>query len=240
MKEPGLVSTLGVVTGGLYMLTGFALLFSGPLLTAPADSMLQSTARGLRTSADAIRSVTEGVSNSTGMVEQVTISLETSSDALSGTADVIRQTVELLEASRIVLPTIANDISSIPVMLRNLMPNNHFDEVAERTQTVAMKLGELNSTLESLSSDVSTTSDAIAGVAVSVEGLQEDLLSAEGSFSEAAEKMERAAVFIENGSFSTGIVVFALFLGILLVLTGLYQMASGLMIKRMSKEKASE
>jgi hypothetical protein len=201
--------------------------------------MLEDSAKGLRISGQAINSVTGGVSNSTEMISDVKISLETTSEALFSTGDILRHTVEILEETRIILPSIANDMASMPQMLRNLMPNNHFDEVAERTETVAVRLGTLNARLESLSEDVIITSDAIGGVAASVEMLQEDLLSAEGSFSEAANKMETTACFIENGSFSSTVAVMSLSIGVLLLLTGLYQVFSGLAIRKLMKNPAA-
>lgn len=235
MKGSGFIGILGLVTGSLFCILGIVLMAGVPFLTAPIDSMLQSSARGLRTSSDAIGSVTEGVSNSTGMVEEVRVSLESASGALEGTGEVLGQTVEILEETRIILPAMANDMASMPPMLRNLMPNNHFDEVAERTEILAGMLGLLNTRLESLSIDVNETSDAISGVAASVETLQVDLLSAEGSFSEAAEKMEATACFLENGSFSSVAAVFSAGLGALLFLTGLFQIMSGLTIRRLMR-----
>jgi methyl-accepting chemotaxis protein len=209
-----------------------------PLLTDPLDSMLQGSARGLRASGEAINSITDGVSNSTGMINEVKHSMETTSGALSSTAEVLQQTVEILEETRIILPAMANDMASMPPMLRNLMPNNHFDEISERTETVAVKLGLLNTQLENLSTDVMETSDAIGGVAVSVETVQEDLLSAEGSFSKAAEKMEATACFVENGSFSSMVAVLSAGIGVLLLLVGLYQFFSAFIIRRLMKGQA--
>ena len=110
--------------------------------------------------------------------------------------------------------------------------------MAERTETVATKLGLLNTQLENLSSDLIVTSDVIGGVASSVETLQDDLLSAEGSFSEAADKMESTASFIENGSFSSAVAAFSAVIGVFLLLTGLYQITSGIMIRRLMKSRA--
>lgn len=238
MKGSGFIGTLGFITGGLLCILGIVFLAGAPLLTAPLDSMLEGSARGLRTSGEAINSVTEGVSNSSGMIAEVKGSLETTSGALSGTGEVLQQTVEILEETRIILPAMANDMASMPPMVRNLMPNNHFDEVAERTETVAVKLGLLNAQLENLSMDVMETSDAISAVAVSVETLQEDLLSAEGSFSEAADKMEATACFVEGGSFSGVVAALSAGIGLLLLLVGLYQISSALIIRRLMKGKA--
>ena len=240
MKGAGFIGTLGLVTGGLLCLLGIVFLAGAPLLTDPLDSMLQGSARGLRTSGEAINSVTDGVSNSTGMISEVKGSLETTSEALSSTGEVLQQTVEILEETRIILPAMANDMASMPAMLRNMMPSNHFDEVAERTATVAVKLGLLNTQLENLSLDVMETSSAIGGVAVSVETLQDDLLSAEGSFSEAADKMEATACFVENGSFSSMLAALSAGIGVLLVLVGLYQISSALMIRRIMKVQAEK
>ena len=68
MKGSVFIGTLGFVTGGLLCLLGIVFIAGAPLLTNPLDSMLQSSARGLRTSGEAINSVTDGVSNSTGMI----------------------------------------------------------------------------------------------------------------------------------------------------------------------------
>lgn len=236
MKGSGFIGILGLVTGFMFCILGIVLIAGVPFLTAPLNSMVQSSARGLRTSSDAISSVTEGVSNSTGMIEEVRVSLESASGALEGTGEVLGQTVEILEETRIILPAMANDMASMPPMLRNLMPNNHFDEVAERTEILAGMLSLLNTRLESLSIDVNETSDAIGCVAASVETLQEDLLSAEGSFSEAAEKMEATACFLENGSFASVAAVSSAGLGVLLFLTGLFQIMSGLTIKRLMRD----
>lgn len=236
----GLFSTLGYAIGVLYILLGVVLLFGGPALTGPLNSMIENSAEGLRTSGEAVSSVTDGVSRSTSMVEEVKVSMENTSEALASIADVINQTVGILEETRLILPAIANDMASMPPMLRNMMPNNHFDEVAERAEIVSQKLGLLNSRLEDLTGDVIVTSNSIANVAVSVENLQETLLSAEGSFSDAASQMESTAVFLEKGSFSAGIVVFTSCAGILLVLTGIYQFISALMISKMSREQVTK
>ncbi len=231
MKGSVFISTLGTITGVLLILLGTAVLVAGPLLMDPLDSMLENSARGLRTSSSAIRTVTEGVSNSTGMINEVQSSMNTTSSALFRTGDVLNQTVEILEETRTILPAIANDMASMPPMLRNIMPGNHFDEVAERTENVAAKLGLLNGQLENLSADVISTSGAIEGIACSVDTLREDILSAEGSFNEAADKMENTADIIERGSFSTLAVFISFLIGILLVLAGLYQIYSGRMIR---------
>jgi len=219
---------------------GLIFLVGAPLVTNALDSMLESSARGLRTSGEAINSVTDGVSNSSGMINEVKESLETTSEALSSTSEVLQQTVEILEETRIILPAMANDMASMPSMLRNMMPNNHFDEVAERTETVSVKLGLLGTQLENLSMDVLETSNAIGGVAVSVETLQADLLSAEGSFSEAADKMEATASFVENGSFSATVASLSAGIGLLLVLVGLFQISSGLLIRRIMMTQAEK
>lgn len=240
MKGSGLIGMLGFLTGILFILLGIVFLVGGSLITSPLDSMIDSSAMGLRTSGEAISSVTDGVANSSGMIEDVRVSLETSANALTGTGDVIQQTVDILEETRIIMPALANDMASMPPMVRNLMPDNHFDEVAERTENVAFQLGLLNTQLENLSGDVLVTSGAISGVAASVETLKEDLLSAEGSFSEAAEKMEDTATFLENGSFAGVVAVLTMGIGILLVLTGLYQVTSGITIRRLMKKQGSQ
>ena len=240
MNGSGFIGTLGLVTGVLFILLGIVFLVAGPLITNPLDSMLDSSARGLRTSGEAISSVTNGVSNSSGMIEDVRVSLETSSEALTGTGDVIQQTVEILEETRIIIPALANDMSSMPPMVRNLMPGNHFNEIAERTETVAVKLGLLNTQLESLSGDVLSTSEAVSGVALSVETLKDDLLSAEGSFSEAAEKMEETADFLEKSSFAGTVAVLFMGIGILMLLTGLYQVSSAVTISRLMKKLGNQ
>ena len=237
MKGFSFPVVLGLVTGALLCSFGVVFLVGGPLVTSPLDSMLEGSARGLRTSGEAIGSVTEGVSNSSGMISEVKNSLMTTSEALSSTGDVIQQTVEILEETRIILPAMANDMASMPPMVRNLMPNNHFDEVAERTETVAAKLGLLNAQLEDLSMDVLVTSGSIGEVAVSVETLQEDLLSAEGSFSEAADKMEATACFLERGSFSSVIALLSSAIGVLLILSGLYHIFSALTLRRLVNAK---
>ncbi len=188
MKGSMYINILGTTTGVLLIALGIVFMAAGPLLMKPLDSMLMNSARGLRTSSGAIITLTEGVSNSSGMINEVQTSMNTTSLVLFRTGDVLNQTVGILEETRIILPAIANDMASMPPMLRNIMPGNHFDEVAERTENVAAKLGLLNGQLENLSTDVIQTSEAIDGVASAVDTLREDLLSAEGSFSEAAEK----------------------------------------------------
>lgn len=236
MKASGIAEPLGFVTGLLLCVLGVVFIAGAPLVLSPLNSMMDSSARGLRSSGEAINSVTQGVSSSSGMISDVRTSLETSSEALCSTGEVVQQTVEILEETRLILPAMANDMASMPPMVRNLMPNNHFDEVAERTETVSQKLGLLNSRLENLSLDILETSGAIEQVAVSVEKLQEDLLSAEGSFSEAADKMESTACFVENGSFSSMVAVLSAGVGILLFLSGLYHFTSALAISRLRKE----
>ncbi|MEA3266726.1 MAG: hypothetical protein U9P42_07265 [Candidatus Fermentibacteria bacterium] len=209
-------------------------------MTGTIDSVLQESSAGLRTASDAIRTATEGVANSTGMVEEVRLSLESSSEVVASTGDVIYQTVSILEEMRIILPALAGDMASMPPLLRNIMPVNHFDEVAERTETVSNELGFLNSQLEALAADVILTGESISEVAVSVEVMEDDLLSAEGSFSDAAEQMELIAVSLENGYFAGVIAVFSVGLGVLMLLAGLYQISAGIMIRKLVKGQVAK
>ncbi len=158
MKGSMYINILGTTTGVLLIALGIVFMAAGPLLMKPLDSMLMNSARGLRTSSGAIITLTEGVSNSSGMINEVQTSMNTTSLVLFRTGDVLNQTVGILEETRIILPAIANDMASMPPMLRNIMPGNHFDEVAERTENVAAKLGLLNGQLENLSTDVIQTS----------------------------------------------------------------------------------
>ncbi len=239
MKGSGLIGSMGFITGILFIILGAVFVAGGPLLTAPLNSMLEDSAGGLRTSSEAIRSVTEGVSNSSGMIEEVRISLVTSSEALEGTGDVIEQTVDILAETRIIMPLLAGDMASMPPMVRSLMPENNFDEIAERTENMAVLIGMLNTHLETLSADLGVTAGIIGDVAASVELLQEDLLSAEGSFSEAANKMEATASFIENGTYSTLIAGLLVGVGLLMVLTGLYHIISASAIRKLMKKQAA-
>ncbi len=235
MKGSGFVNALGFITGTVFMLLGLLLAIGGPMITTSLDSILQESSTGLRTAGSAIRTATDGVSSSNGMIEEVRTSLENTAEVVSATGGVIEQTVSILEGMRVVLPALANDMASMPQMLRNLMPANHFDEVAERTENISSELGLLNSELEDLSVDVLLAGESIGDVAVSVEALEDDLLSAEGSFSAAAEKMESVAASIEDGHYSGIVIVFSAGLGILLFLAGLYQIATGLMIRKLVK-----
>ncbi len=235
MKGSGFVNTLGFITGIIFMVLGVVVAIGGSMITASLDSVLQESSKGLRTASEAIRTATEGVSNSSGMVEEVRVSLETTSEVISSTGVVIQQTVAILEEMRIILPALANDMASMPPMVRNMMPANHFDEIAERTETVSVELGFLNSQLEDLAVDVNLIGESIGQVAISVEAMEDDLLSAEGSFSDAAEKMEQVAGSLENGSYSGAIVLITIGLGILLFLAGLYQISMGMMIRKLAK-----
>lgn len=240
MKGSGFVNALGFVTGVTFMLLGMVFIVGGSLMTGTIDSVLQESSAGLRTASDAIRTATEGVANSTGMVEEVRLSLESSSEVVASTGDVIYQTVSILEEMRIILPALAGDMASMPPLLRNIMPVNHFDEVAERTETVSNELGFLNSQLEALAADVILTGESISEVAVSVEVMEDDLLSAEGSFSDAAEQMELIAVSLENGYFAGVIAVFSVGLGVLMLLAGLYQISAGIMIRKLVKGQVAK
>lgn len=235
MKGSAFVNALGFTTGIIFMLLGAALSIGGPLITTSLDSILQESSRGLRTASGAIKTATEGVANSTGMVEEVRLSLESTSEVVSGTGVIIQQTVSILEEMRIILPALANDMASMPLMVRNMMPANHFDEVAQRTEIVSTELGFLNSQLEDLAGDVTLVGGSIGEVAASVEAMEEDLLSAEGSFSDAAEKMNLVAVSLENGSYAGIIVTSSACLGILMFLAGLYQISTGMMIRKLAK-----
>ncbi|MCK5786057.1 MAG: hypothetical protein KAH54_05820 [Candidatus Sabulitectum sp.] len=238
MKGSGFVNALGFITGTVFMLLGIALAIGGPILTSSLDSALQESSMGIRTAGEAIRTATEGVSNSTGMIEEVRLSLESSSEIVSGTGVVLQQTVSILEELRIILPALASDMASMPQMLRGLMPANHFDEVAERAETVSTELGFLNTQLEDLAGEVSEAGESIGDVAASVEALEEDLLSAEGSFSDAADKMDQVAIALENGSYAGFISVSSAALGVLLFLAGLYQISTGMMIRKLEKGQA--
>lgn len=240
MKGSGFVNALGFVTGVTFMLLGMVFIVGGSLLTGTIDSVLQEASAGLRTASYAIRTATEGVASSTGMVEEVRLSLESSSEVVASTGDVIRQTVSILEEMRIILPALAGDMASMPPLVLNMMPANHFNEVAERAETVSEELGFLNSQLEALAVDVILTGESIGEVAVSVEAMEDDLLSAEGSFSEAAEKMELIAVSLENGSCAGIIVVSSAGLGVLMLLAGLYQISAGIMIRKIVKGQVAK
>ncbi len=240
MKGSGFVNALGLFTGVTFMLLGMVFLIGGSLITGTVDSILLESSAGLRTASEAIRTATDGVASSTGMVEDVRLSLESSSEVVASTGGVIRQTVSILEQMRIILPALANDMASMPLPVRNLMPANHFDEVAERTETVAEELGFLNSQLEALAVDVILTGESIGEVAVSVEAMEDDLLSAEGSFSDAAEKMETIAISIEDGSFAGIIAIFLAGFGVLMLLAGLYQISAGIMIRKLAKGQVTK
>ncbi len=235
MKGSGFVNALGFITGTVFMLLGLLIAIGGPMITTSLDSILQESSTGLRTAGSAIRTATDGVSSSNGMIEEVRISLENTAEVVSATGYVIEQTVSILEGMRIILPALANDMASMPQMLRNMMPANHFNEVAERTENISSELGFLNSELEDLSVDVLLAGESIGNAAVSVEALEEDLLSAEGSFSAAADKMEAVAASIENAHYSGAIMVFSAGFGILLFLAGLYQIVTGLTIRKLVK-----
>lgn len=240
MKGSGFLNALGFVTGVIFMMLGAVLTVGGPLITASLDSMLQGSVGGLRSASGSIRAATEGVSNSTGMVEEVRLSLESTSELVSSTADVLQQTVSILEELRMILPALANDMASMPAMLRSMMPANHFDEVAERTEIVSIELGFLNTQLENLAGDVTQVGESICEVAISVEIMEEDLLSAEGSFSDAADRMNAAADSMENGSYARLISASSIGLGILMLLAGLYQISSGMMIRKLVKAQVSK
>ena len=65
-------------------------------------------------------------------------------------------------------------------------------------------------------------------------------LSAEGSFSDAAEKMETLALSLENGSYRGVVILSSVGLGILLFLAGLYQISTGVMIRKLVKKQSSK
>ncbi|MCD4707337.1 MAG: hypothetical protein K8S62_06330 [Candidatus Sabulitectum sp.] len=238
MKGSGFVNALGFITGMIFMFLGVALAIGGPIIITTLDSMLQESSRGLLTASGAIRTATEGVSNSRGMVEEVRLSLESTSELVSNTSDVLQQTVSILEELRIILPALANDMASMPAMLRNMMPANHFDEVAERTETVSAELGFLSFELEDLAGDVTLAGESIGEVAVSVEAVEEEFLSAEGSFSDVAEKIELVAASLENGSYASITIVSLIGFGVLMFLAGLHQISSGMMIRKLAKNQA--
>ncbi len=240
MRGSAFVNALGFITGMTFMVLGVVFAIGGPMLITSLDSMLQESTRGLRTASGAIRAATEGVSNSAGMIEEARLSLESTSEVVSVTGVVIRQTVSILEEMRIILPALADDIASVPPMVKSMMPTNHFEEVAQRTETVSTELGFLNTQLEELAGDVTLVGGSISEVAVSVEAMEEDLLSAEGSFSAAAEKIELVAISLEDGSYAGIVIVLSMGLGILLFLAGLYQISTGMMIRKLVKGQASK
>jgi hypothetical protein len=235
MKGSGFVNALGFITGTVFILLGVAFSAGGPLVNSRLDSSIQELSSGLRTAGNAISTSTEGVSGSTGMIDEVRISLENTSSIVTNTGDVILQTVTILEELKVILPALANDMASMPPMVRNMMPANHFDEVAERTETVSTELGFLNSHLEDLSGDIVIVGESIGEVAVSVEAMEEDLLSAEGSFSEAADRMKEVASSLENGTFTGMLSISMVGFGILMFLAGLYQISTGMMIRKLVK-----
>jgi len=239
MKRYGFISALGFFTGVLFMVLGIALVIGAPLLAGSFNSMLHDSSLGLRAASGAIRNVTEGVGNSASMVEEVRLSLLSTSEVITGTGEIVRQTVTILEQMRIILPLISGDMHSMPVMVRSLIPDNHFEEVAERTQTVASELGFLNARLESLAGDIELAGNGISSVALSVEILEDDLLSAEGSFGDAASKMEDTADTIDKGSFGKTVILVLVGTGLLVFLMGLYQISAGILIRRLEKERAS-
>jgi hypothetical protein len=240
MKGSWFTGALGLLTGVLFFVLGAVFAAGGRLLTAPLDAMLKSTSEGLHTSANAVQSVTRGVASSSGMIDQVQVSLENTSVTLYRTGEVVQGTISVLEETGMILPAIAGDMAAMPPLLRNLMPGNHFDEVAIRAETVAGRLGELSGRMEALSADLVTTSSNIADVAASVESLREDLLSAEGSFSQAAERMEEMALFLENGSIISTILWAVTWAGILLMAAGIYQVNSALNIRKLMKSAGAE
>ncbi len=235
MKGYRFVTGLGFFTGITFMVLGVSLVVGGSVLASKLNSALNGTSQGLRTASSAIRSVTHGVSNSTGLVENTRISLESTAEIVTGTAVVIEQTVDILAEMRIILPALADDMVDMPLMVRSLMPENHFEEVAARTETVSNHLGLLNTELVDLSEEVTETGISIAGVASSVSLMEEDLLSAEGSFGEAVVQMESIATTIEDTSYANTLLVLSVGLGILLFLTGLYQISSGMMMRKLAK-----
>jgi hypothetical protein len=240
MKGTEIVNALGFVTGAVFMLLGIVLSIGGSLITATLDTALQESSRGLRAAGDAINTATDGVAGSRGMVEEVRRSLENTSCIVTGTGDVIQHTVSILEEMRFILPVLANDMASMPPMVRNMMPSNHFDEVAERTETVSAEIGFLNSRLEDLSEDVTVAGESIGDVALSVEAMEDDLLSAEGSFSDAAGKMEEIAASLEGESYATFVAMFTVGFGVLMFLAGVYQISSGLIIRKLVKGQAEK
>ncbi|MCD6588521.1 MAG: hypothetical protein J7K88_08215 [Candidatus Fermentibacteraceae bacterium] len=235
MKGSGFVNALGFITGTVFMFLGVVFSIGGPLVNSRLDSSLQELSHGIRIAGNAVSTSTEGVSGSTGMIEEVRISLENTSSIVTNTGDVILQTVTILEELKVILPALANDMASMPSMVRNMMPANHFDEVAERTETVSTELGFLNTHLEDLSGDIIVVGGSIGEVAVSVEAMEQDLLSAEGSFGEAADMMNELASSLENGSFTDIVSISMIGLGILMFLAGLYQIFTGMMIRKLVK-----
>ncbi len=235
MKGSGFVNALGFITGTVFVLLGIIFSIGGPLVNSRLDSTLQELSHGLRTAGNAISTSTAGVSGSTGMIEEVRVSLENTSSIVISTGDVILQTVAILEELKVILPALANDMASMPPMVRNMMPANHFDEVAERTETVSTELGFLNTQLENLSGDVSFAGESIGEVAVSVEAMEQDFLSAEGSFGDAAGKMNEVASSLESGTFTDVVSLSMVGLGILMFLAGLYQIFTGIMIRKLVK-----
>lgn len=240
MKRFGFLNTLGFVTGVLFMVLGGVLIIGGPLTAAFLDSMLLESARGLYSASSAIRTATDGVSNSTGMVEEVRLSLERTSEAVLSTAVVLQQTVSILNEMETILPALAKDMESVPAIVRNLMPANSFDDIAQRTNIVSTELGFLNTQLEALAGDVTQVGEAIGDVTGSVEAMEEDLLSAQGSFGDAADKMDMAAASMKRGSYTGIIVASSIGLGILLLLSGLYQISSGMMIRKLAKGQVTK
>jgi len=237
MRSSGFVNMLGYLIGGVLILLGLALVVGGPLLASSLTKGVEESASGLRVVSGAIRTATGGVSSSSGIIEEVRISLETTSAITSSTAQVIESTIVVLDNIKIIMPLLASDMSSMPPMVRNLMPNNNFDEVAVRTEEVSDDLGYLNTRLATLSLEVSNTGESIDDLADAVQGIEENLLSAEGSFGNAADNMEQIAESLENSSFSGVVISVLIGVGLLLFLSGLYLILTRGIIYKLAKER---
>ncbi len=237
MRGSGFVNVLGYLIGGILILLGLALVVGGPLVASSLTTGIEESASGFRVASGAIRTATGGVSSSSGIVEEVRISLETTSAITSSTAQVIESTIVVLDNIKIIMPLLASDMSSMPPMVRNFMPNNNFDEVAVRTEEVSDDLGYLNTRLATLSLEVSSTGESINDLADAVQDIEENLLSAEGSFGNAADNMEQIAESLDNSSLP-GVVIFILIgVGLLLFLSGLYLILTSVMIHKLVKER---
>lgn len=237
MKSFGFVNLLGNCIGLVLMLLGLVFIVGGPLVASSLTRGVDESASGLRVASGAIRTATGGVSNSSAIIEDVRLSLVASSEITSGTAEVIESTIVVLDNIKIIMPLLASDMSSMPPMVRNLMPNNNFDEVASRTNEVSDDLGYLNTRLAVLSSEVSVTGETINELAEAVHGVEEDLLSAEGSFGDAADNMDQIAESLESNSFTSIMVLILVGAGLLFFLSGLYLILTGAKINKLVRER---
>ncbi len=237
MRSSGFVNMLGYLIGGVLILLGLALMVGGPLVASFLTKGVEESASGLRVASGAIRTATGGVSSSSGIIEEVRISLESTSEITTSTAQVIESTIVVLDDIKIIMPLLASDMSSMPLMVRNLMPNNKFDEVAARTEEVSDDLGYLNTRLARLSLEVSSTGESINNLADAVLGIEENLLSAEGSFGNAADNMEQIAESLEKSSFSDVVISILIGVGLLLFLSGLYLILTREIIYKLAKER---